>query len=394
MKKEKPSISIDDESPLQREFDQFDINHIEWLDDNYIANALHEPMEKMNKLLYDDWQWRYEHGQNVVASIEGFQGKGKSMPFLSAAIVLGKIFKFPFQISDVYFSPEELDEALQASKPCQTFLRDEHLRAKAGIMSNLIEENLKDYEEQLRIRQNNLLYAGIELQEHAHFFCFEAKHIAFNKEKYPTQFIAILKTHRYTNRRELVWRGPISFPMPPKEMVLQYLERKNSHIDNLKKKYGNTLNPIPALAAQIVEKRSTDLSRKTSDGYLLPVKFESMQLLLAEEIGTRKFTNAGYKILSSKIKDLLSEKFEEQNKQTAAINMAIKEQVRAQRDEKTMAQKEELNARQTQKIELQKQKLAEIKRSNDLKERAILLKENTMIKIGQVLEKQKSEATK
>lgn len=387
-------VPLNEESPLAQHYDAFDIENIEWSENDYKLNAMQVPIEETNKLLVQDFHWRKDHGQNIVASIEGKQGSGKSMPFSYLGLLLGTIFGYPFKPTDIYYSPEELDYAISHAEPCQTFFRDEHRKANVGMMSNMINENLADYEDQLRINQNNLLFAAVELQKHSHFFCFEAKHIVFDENAYPQKFISVLKTPRYTNRKEFVWRGYVSFPMPNEKFVEEYLKRKNEHILNLQKKYGNTLNPVLYYAKQIFNKRKNDLIRRTKDGFVIPMKRELMDFIVAEEIGTRKFTVPGYDRLTAQIRDLITKEYESENQEISISIEQKKELDRQKREQEREAELELIEERRKQKQEFMREKLEEEKRKNNLKERSIRLKEEVLKQVAELKGKEKKKRLK
>lgn len=373
---------LGEESPMQKAYDEFDVSHIDWTANDYIKYAMQLPVEETNKLMLTDFKWRKGHKQNVVASVEGFQGKGKSMPFCYLGLLLGEIFEVKFTTDYIFFSPEDLDVALGKAKPKETFLRDEHLKANVGRMSHMIEANLADYEDQLRINQNNLLFAAVELQQHSHFFCFEAKHTIWterNGEPYPAKFISILKTPRYTNRHEFVWRGSVSFLMPNDKFVEEYLIKKNNHIANLKAKYGNTLDPIKYYADLIFEKRKDNLIKRDRCGFVSPINRELMDFIIAEEIGTRRFTVAGYDILNALIRERIKIDFEAENQQVFTAVEQAKLMKKQETDEQKVNDLTTLSEQRKIKQELQAQKLAEEKRKNDLRERMIQLKEQEIL---------------
>lgn len=318
---------IDSESPLKRHYNSFDLEHLrDFSSNDYIEHALSSSISQNNSLLCDEIKFRANNNMNFVASIEGEQGSGKSMFISSFALKTGEIFGVPFWTENIYFSPEDLKLALSKAKKRETFLRDEHRYRNAGMMSRLQIESLLDYEEQLRINQNNLFFASVSLQKHAHFFVFETKHIKRNKDGYPEYFIALMKTPHYTRRENFIWRGLISFPMPPKDFVEDYLKKKENHINNLKAQYGNTFDPIFIDATKLVEKYFDQLVTTTKIGFMKPINREAMKLFIytaAEvdgfKIGTSKYTIEGYKLLIEQIRQLINKKTQCQNDENADL---------------------------------------------------------------------------
>lgn len=386
--------SLNQQSPVFKAFYEFDVAHIAWGNNDYILNAINQaetPIAKITRLWNSEIHWRYGHKQNIVASHEGAQGSGKSMPQAYNCLLIGSVFGVPFNVDNVCFTPEDLKQRLQNSKSKETFLRDEHLFTRAGIMSNFNESNLSDYEEQLRISQNNLIFCSVELQNHAHFFQFESGWTNFNEEGYPVSFISVLKTPRFTNRKEFVWRGYIEFPMPNKDFVEAYLKKKHEHIENLKKMYGNTLDPIPFYANKIFNEKESSLIQRTKEGFIKPIKAELMQLIMSDVIGTRMFTLKGQEILLAKLKQLIQEKFEPDNNLIAKQQEALRLKKNKKISEILEDEDNKAAARRKEKLEFMREKLAEDKRKNDLKEQSLKLKEE-MLNLQK--EKQKEETEK
>lgn len=326
----------------------------------------------MTGLLIKDWQWRANHKQNIVASIEGDQGSGKSIPFLYAVLLCSETFKKPFNIDkNLFFGIEELNEALSKAEPRETFFKDETRQTRAGIMSLMQEQNLADYEEQLRINQNNLFYASVFLENHAHFFCFEAKHIIWNEKPltleekifepgtYPQGFISVLKTKRYTDRKQLVWRGLIKFLMPNSKIVESYLKKKTEHITNLQANYSSTLSPIREVATKILNKRINDLIRTTKEGKIISQKSEIMTFVIDEEIGTSKFTIKGYSLLEALIRAKIEERFKDYNEvqDKKAFDLAMQEKSRKEDEKTKMLELLEEKKQQKREFELKRLEL-------------------------------------
>jgi hypothetical protein len=378
-------VPKDAESPLKQYFDNFDVQHFDWRNQDYKMHALQTNPDELGKLLIQDWKWRKDHQQNVVASMEGPQGTGKSRPCSYVGLLLGQIFEFPFTPIDIFFSPDEFDEGFQKAKPCQTLLKDEDPKTRVGLMSHMIDTNITDYEEQSRQLQINLLQAGVELRKHAHFFCFESKHILFDENAYPIAFMSVLKTPRYTDRYDFVWRGMVRFPMVNREFDAGYLKRKNEHLKNLQAKYGNSLDPVAFFAKQIYDKRKDRLLNKTKDSFVKPIKQDLMEFIVAEEIGTRRFTVAGYKLLYAKMQEIIISEFQESNDELYAAIQVRRELEKQQ----SVQQKEEQNSVQEQnrkeKLEFLKEKLLEEKRKNDIKEKTIALKEKALTELAGLL---------
>jgi len=372
------------DSPLSEKFDSFDMQHTDWTYrdyQQYAANMELCPPEQMNFLLKEETEWKFDHGQNIVASMEGPQGKGKSLPFSSFGLFLGSVYGNKFTPNNIYFLPEELEEALSNAGERETFMRDEHLYSRVGMMSHMINDNLSDYEEQLRINQNNLLFCSVELQNHAHFLCFEAKHTVWtmkNEKKYPKMFYAMLSTPRYTDRKLFVWRGFVSFQMPPDDFVEAYDKRKRKHIENLKNKYGDTLKQVSYIAQDIFAEREKELIKVLNNGLVKSISSIRMMKVIKNDIGTRRFTKEGYAHLIDEIKQEIEKKYSDKNEEIIkqAILQANQRKALIENEKKNF--EAEIEERRKKKQEFQIQKLEEIKKKNALKQRLLELKEKEL----------------
>lgn len=356
-------VAKDGESPLKQAFDKFDVEHAEWTAADYKRHAWTVDSKVLADLLLKDFVWRFEHRRNVVASAEGEQGSGKSLFLTYLALLLAKIFGRPFVLEKhLWFMPDELDRALQKAERRETYLKDEHRKGKAGYQSNLVEANLADYEDQFREPQINILYASVGLQNHSHFFCFECKNVAYDKNAFPTHIRAMLKTKSFITG-ELVWRGFVVFPVPHKDFIAKYDVRKKLHIKQLQAKYGNTFDPIPKEAELLLEKRGADLTKKNKDGRIVPIKSEMLELVVSEEIGTSKYTIHGYKLLLAKLRDLIVQTYAEHNLKADEENRRLYE---AKREKKL----EEIKAREKERLDIQREKIELKRREIELKEKA------------------------
>jgi hypothetical protein len=388
-------------SLMEQKFMEFDTSpeHIGWNDEAYIRNAIYGMDVDFNKtLLMDEAYWRKKHGRNFVTSTSGIQGSGKSTFNMAWGINLGVIYGVPFTPNDIYFAHELfMSEGVEKAKPSQTLMKDEHQNTKAGMMSKIIDSNIEDAEQQTRKYQINMLFVSVNEENHAHFFTFEAKHTFFDSTGYPIRTRAVLKSPHYMNNRRFVWRGFIDFKVPPAEFMIAYAKRKDEHLALLQRKYGNTLNPIPKVAQEILEKRENELIKETREGYIRPIKAELMQLILGEEIGTRRFPMSVNAILIAKIRDLIEIKYckyndartDELEKQKAELEE--KKRLKIEENERKADFRRELKNRSIQaRMEAEKERLLLKKQALELKQKEFLLSEQKK----QEKEKRKAEEKK
>ena len=384
-------MEIVSESLLEQKLRSFDLEHLDWSDKQYKEYALKAmDSNSLRELLIADLKYRKEHGLNVVASCDGWQGKGKSLFMSSFAMFVGKIFgkPFPMDASNVFYSPIDLDFRLESEDiEGQTFLRDEHRYSNHGEGSRLVNENLTDYEEQLRITQTNLLFASVKAQDHAHFFWFEAKQTNFSPDERtpegkpkPLSVTAVLKTPLYTERDCFVWRGLITFPAPSMEYLQAYDLRKRSYTQkDLREKGDNALAQIKPYAVKVMQAREEDLIKRTRDGFINPQKEELIKLVVAETIGSRKFTVSGYRSMIAYIQDELKKKYAKHNEdlieqleKKRQLQFEQRQQLldtRRLEDEERRLRKEEL---QKEKLEIERQRVKLKKELYEMRQRGVL----------------------
>lgn len=129
-------------------------------------------------LFVEDIKHREKFRKNIIMSIEGDQGEGKSLFALYWAYFISIIFGEKFKIKDqLYVTPADLDEGLRNSPFRSTHLLDEQRKKKVGMGSISEELSLVDYEEQCRWTQKNIIYVSPRITDHSHYFIFTANNI-------------------------------------------------------------------------------------------------------------------------------------------------------------------------------------------------------------------------
>lgn len=365
-------------SILEQKIMEFDTEaeHLRWSPDDYIHHAIYEmPTDWLKALIIQDITWRASHGRNVLADCWGGSGTGKSLFMSALGLTIGELYGVPFGAQDVFFNNNDLDESFQHAKKRSTKLKDEESRTRAGYMAKIIDSQLTDYENQIRKYQVNLLFASVEEQDHSSFFKFVAKHTFFDETGFPTGTRAVLLTPRYTNTHEFVWRGFIDFKCPPLAYLNAYDLRKDEHLQKLKAKYGNSLDPIPNLAKDILKKRGSELIKETREGYIRPIKEELMHLILADEIGTQRFSIAVNRILIAKVRELIDMQYARYNEE----KMEQVEKAREEEKEQALKKEQEKELKAQERRAIKEQRIAERMRLEkerlELKKKAIELKQ-------------------
>ncbi len=376
---------LSQESPMKQCYDNFDVSEIGLSPEQYKIMAMKTPIQQTTNLLLTDWKRRV-YFQNIIASITGISGSGKSSFISSCALTLGKISKEsmhydydPFTVENVYYEPAEIRDRIPTLKEGEILLRDEHLHGQAGIGSDLTTAVLKDAEQQLRKRKNSFFFASIEQEDHSTFFNFSTKHIISDQTGYPRFVIAMLSTPLYSNENIFVWRGLVSMPFPSKEYWVAYEKRKDDHIALLVKQYGNNYSSASIDAINIVKKFHDELIFRTREGLVKPIKTDSVERIVYDEIGTRKYTNKIYSMLISEIQERLIKEYKEQNDAKLIEIEARKEKAVLEKKEILQMQIDEARRIKEAKMLAFQEKLAEDRRRNDLKEQALKIRENELL---------------
>lgn len=390
------------ESLLKQNFDNFDVQNIGLGIDEYKKYAMSVPISETNKLLEQDFSNRFRSHQNLVMSASGQTGSGKSSFLSSLLLKASKIKKQvlnlpydPFCVENVYYEPEDLKARINNNlRYGEILLRDEHLKGNAGSMSDLVSSFLMDAEMQLRKNMNDFAFASPREEDHAHFFVFEIKNQILDSNGFPRAIVAMLKTPRYTDPESLVWRGLCAFPFPPMDYWKKYEARKDEHILKLKAQYGNNYAPVDIDAVNIYKKYHDELIVKTRDRIVKPIKDNLMKTLIGREIGTRKYTNDGYNILRDEIKDFINKEFSKSNLARMKEIEDTKLNNQLEKRELVQMQLDESRRIKEAKMIAFQEKLKEDKNRNELKRRALDIREqelarNREVKIEKENEKQK-----
>ena len=122
-----------------------------------------------------------------------------------------------------------------------------------------------------------------------------------------------------------------------------------------------------------------------------PTNIELMKSIVSDEIGTRKFTNAGYSVLYAKIREAVIKEYAKQNADKMLEIENRKENMRLEKKEILQMQIDEARRIKEAKLEAFKIKLEEDRRRNDLKQKALEIREQELARARETKE-QKAKA--
>jgi len=300
-------------------------------------------------LVLSDFKFRASHQQNVVMSIEGLQGCGKSLFGIALGIILGRYYDNPFLIErDIYVNPRDLDFDLRNdTSRRRTFLYDEQPQRTVGIGSASTQIGLSDYEEICRYTQNNLIYCSPEIYDHAHYFLFEQiefdpprvknekcikcpKSIECKKnfyktlceipfherDGYPKEFNFLLKTKRLADK-SFVPRGIVSLPVVAPDIAERYDKVKQKNIQSFEKFQAKSTKKLFTELDEFAKEYEQDLLMTTSRGVYKPIGLRAIEGLFYKKFGFERFTKSQVDVFVPIIKQSLLHKCEKLNNEDA-----------------------------------------------------------------------------
>jgi len=247
----------------------------------YYKHALNVNSDYFTQLVLSEIKYRADHQRNIIASIGGQQGCGKSIYGIQLARACAIYFGEPFDLQKhLFVDADLLNDEIRKTPYRTTHQYDEQPRKRVGYgsVSNTID--LSDYEEICRYTQKNIIYCSPSVLEHKHYFVFEQfqpepdklmnedclncrivskckvnkyeticeeltdeerkkmkkpKYVFNERDGYPTKFSFMLYTKRYIDDI-FIPRGIVSFPMLPVELAKEYDEVKKNNIENFEKR--------------------------------------------------------------------------------------------------------------------------------------------------------------
>jgi len=291
-------------SPLQDYLDKYDNAHINENYNQYWVTAVNQDYRVWNALFVDEISWRESHRRNLVFSIDGIQGEGKSAGLLRALEVIAERFYTKFNLKKLFFFQEDLKESLDNAKKRTQHGLDEQPRM-FGLMSGMIQEQLANYEDIYRKPQISIGYASPTLRVHEHFFIFQAMgNIELNdKTGFPETVELMLKTRRKSDNI-IMPRGILRFKWPDYDTWARYEARKDKFISQMQENKGGVMNKMEKDANKVIKEAGNAIYREVK-GQQKPGTNAQIDLAMYEIIGMRAYTVDGYKLLREKIKQKL-----------------------------------------------------------------------------------------
>lgn len=297
-------------SPLNQFFTDFDDSHPKWGYDEYWSHAKKQNYLEWNSLFLQEAYFRKQFGLNIIWSIEGKQGGGKSMALLRKKQIIDKVYGNPYSlekfISEIHFFPDDLEEGISSSKNGSCNVLDEQIR-EHGIMTRFSEDQLANYEDTLRRVQKNIGYASPRLRRHEHFFIFKAHGDIFIDQTDTVGAVQVMMSTKREKDDLIVPRGILQFKAPEKNLWDAYNAKKDLFILKMQRKESGLMEKIEHHASMVIEKFSDQLYLERKDGTRTVVSKDAIELYMYKTLGMRAYTIKGYELVREEIKRKLTE---------------------------------------------------------------------------------------
>jgi len=279
-------------SPLMQYIDAYDLKNIDMGYNEYWVAADRQDCSVLNQMLANELEYRQGHFRNIVFSVEGTQGDGKSAGMLSLGASISQFFNTKFSVDHIHFYHEDLMKDLKNFKKRTFYCQDEQPRAY-GLMSSFIQDELANYEDTYRKPQVNIGYASPSLRTHEHFFIFEALDRIFLNEKGDLSAVELmLKTKRRSDGMVLA-RGKIHLKWPKKSFWDAYNKKKDKFILKMGGKKGDRLKILEDYADKVLKKHKNDLYSHTLQGNIKLKSKDIINLYINKVVGMGNLTGGG-----------------------------------------------------------------------------------------------------
>lgn len=294
-------------SKMMQYINAFDMQNINFGYNEYWLEAKKQPYLIWNNFYSDEIKFRESHFMNIVFSIEGTQGEGKSLFLLRSGEIISKAYGTKFNLDHIHFFPEDLSKDLANFKERTYYGQDEQPRVH-GVMSNFIQDELSNYEDIYRKPQVNVGYASPSIRSHEHFFIFEAcGDIYIDKNSGELSAVEVmLKTKRKSDGL-IMPRGILRVSAPDKQLWKQYNQKKDDFIKKMGGEKGNRIKIIDDYAKATIEKFEEDLTQETDKGIKIASK-DKIDFLITKTVGMGNMTQEGKTLVREEIKYLMQKK--------------------------------------------------------------------------------------
>jgi len=292
-------------SPMAKYISLFDLKNINLGYNEYWIKALQSGYQFWNQLIKEEINYRESHFRNLVFSIEGSQGDGKTAGLLSLGGTISKAYDTKLSLDHIHFFHETLREDLAHFKERTFYAQDEQTRI-FGVMSSFLQAELSNYEDIYRKPQVNIGYASPSLRYHEHFFIFEALDQIYLDPKTgkPCAVELMLKTKRRSDGL-IMPRGNVRLSWPEWAFWEKYNKKKDQFIKDQGGEKGDRLKILEDYADKAIKKYRDNMLTTTKDGELKIKDKTALSYYLNKVAGMGNLTGGGLELAQTIIREKL-----------------------------------------------------------------------------------------
>jgi len=168
----------------------------------------------LTKLFLEDVVYRVKHDMNMIFSVYGQTGTGKSAGSLVLALILSKAHKIKWQFKWMKDTPHDLMYLIKEEAPPRgtVFIMDEQDQTRAGVNAGTMIQMLADLEKRVRKKQWHFVYNSPVPLSHVNHYMLETDGI--DRESDTIRF-------RLYDMAGIL-HGHIVLPWPPQEVWKYY----------------------------------------------------------------------------------------------------------------------------------------------------------------------------
>jgi len=207
----------------------------------------------INKIIEIEIGDRLKKTMNLIVSIYGQTGTGKSYASLSLAEYIKKIVKKLYDIEPkiyVEFLVEELLKDIEKANKFDIFILDEAIN-QFGIGSGRSVQELENIENVMRKRQLVFFFNSPEVKCHLHHFVLRTHAICYDKK---VSKLLVYNPKKFDN--DLI--GYITLKIPSEELVREYEKKKDAFLDIVQKRSSSSKDYLVEMAKEIMKHKGYD----------------------------------------------------------------------------------------------------------------------------------------
>lgn len=211
----------------------------------------------INQLFISHCLFRFNHNANIIVSIIGQTGTGKSYAALSLAEFFSELLNSNFDIKNLDYDINSILKRINEFKKDNTVIMDEQTE-EFGAGSGSLRMELKNFEETMRKRRINFIYCSPSLRTHTHQFVLKTYGI-----DYELKLSRLLVYKNYLTGNEIPL-GYITLALPSKHLIDEYEKKKDEFLDMVQKRETHIQKVKEKIAEELIkDKKYLSLKNKS-----------------------------------------------------------------------------------------------------------------------------------